>query len=178
LDERGRVRLKGSAFRSRGLEPFQRLLIEEIVRLLVTGRGADVKAVVGRWMGDFAARRVAPRLFARTETLGETLPAYREKVQTGFRNASAAYELAAAAGRAWQPGDQISYYVAGRGAAVVVNEYARLLSAWDPERPDENTDYYQAKVQEIWERFRPFVEHDGLRPPAEETDVSPQLTLF
>ncbi len=178
LDERGRVRLKGSAFRSRGLEPFQRLLIEEIVRLLVTGRGADVKAVVGRWMGDFAARRVAPRLFARTETLGETLPAYREKVQTGFRNASAAYELAAAAGRAWQPGDQISYYVAGRGAAVVVNECARLLSAWDPERPDENTDYYQAKVQEIWERFRPFVEHDGLRPPAEETDVSPQLTLF
>ena len=28
LDERGRVTLKGSAFRSRGLEPFQRRLID------------------------------------------------------------------------------------------------------------------------------------------------------
>lgn len=178
LDDRGRVILKGSAFRSRGLEPFQRALIEEIIRLLLTGRGTDVKAVVDRWLGDFAARRVLPRLFARTETLGETLEAYREKVQSGIRSPSAAYELAAAAGRVWQPGDQISYYVAGRGAAVVVNERARLLSAWDPERRDENVEYYQGKVQEIWERFRPFVEQAGLRPPAAEPDGSPQLTLF
>jgi DNA polymerase elongation subunit (family B) len=177
LDERGRVSLKGSAFRSRGLEPFQRLLIEEVVRLLLTGRAADVKAVVGRWLEDFGARRVAPRLFARTETLGDTLDAYREKVQRGLRHPSAAYELATAARRPWQPGDQISYYVAGRGAGVAIAEYARLLSAWDPARRDENVEYYQARVQEIWDRFRPFVEHDGLRPPAGEPE-SPQLSLF
>jgi DNA polymerase elongation subunit (family B) len=178
LDARGRVTLKGSGFRSRGLEPFQRQLIEEIVRLLLADRGRDVKAVVDRWLADFAARRVAPRLFARTETLGETLESYRERVQAGERNASAAYELAAAAGRAWQPGDQVSYYVAGRGAGVTVAEHARLLSAWSEERRDENVEYYQAKVLEVWERFRPFVEHDGLRPPPDDTDVSPQLTLF
>lgn len=177
LDERGRVSLKGSAFRSRGLEPFQRLLIEEIVGLLLVGRGADVKAVVSRWMEDFAARRVAPRLFARTETLGETIEAYRERVQSGLRNVSAAYELAAASGRSWQPGDQVSYYVAGRGAGVAVAECARFLSAWAPARPDENTDYYRAKVWETWGRFRPFVEHEGLRPPSDEAE-SPQLRLF
>jgi DNA polymerase elongation subunit (family B) len=178
LDAQGRVNLKGSAFRSRGLEPFQRHLIEEVVRLLLIGRAAEVKAVVDRWMQDFAARRVPPRAFARTETLGETLEAYRERVRAGARNPSAAYELATAAGRAWQPGDQVSYYVAGRGAGVAVNECARLLAAWDPARRDENVEYYQAKVVEIWERFRPFVEHDGLRPPADDADASPQLTLF
>jgi DNA polymerase elongation subunit (family B) len=177
LDERGRVSLKGSAFRSRGLEPFLRLLIEEIVSLLLAGRGADVKGVVDRWLEDFAARRVAPRLFARTETLGETLEAYRERVQSGLRNVSAAYELAAASGRPWQPGDQVVYYVAGRGAGVAVAECARLLSTWDSSRPDENIDYYRAKVWETWERFRPFAEHEGLRPPSEDTE-SPQLTLF
>jgi DNA polymerase elongation subunit (family B) len=177
VDERGRVSLKGSAFRSRGLEPFLRLLIEEIVGLLLAGRGADVKGVVGRWMEDFAARRVAPRLFARTETLGETIEAYRDRVQNGLRNVSAAYELAAASGRPWQPGDQVAYYVAGRGAGVAVAECARFLSAWDPARPDENVDYYRAKVWETWERFRPFAEHEGLRPPNDDAE-SPQLTLF
>jgi len=178
LDGRGRVTLRGSGFRSRGLEPFQRLLIEEIVRLLLEGRGRDVKAVVDRWLDDFAARRVPPRLFARTETLGETLDSYRERVRAGERNPSAAYELALVAGREWQPGDQVSYYVAGRGTGVTVADQARLLSAWSPERRDENVEYYQAKVLEVWERFRRFAENDGLRPPSDETDNPAQLSLF
>jgi DNA polymerase I len=178
LDERGRTTLRGSAFRSRGIEPFVRALIEEIVRLLLHGRAADVKAVVDRWLADFAARRVPPRLFARTETLQETLEAYREKVAAGLRHPSAAYELALASGRAWQPGDQVSYYVGGRGAGVAVNEQARLLAAWDAGRPDENVEFYQAKVLEIWARFRPFTETEGLRPPAPETPPASQLPLF
>ncbi|HET9490360.1 MAG TPA: DNA polymerase domain-containing protein [Methylomirabilota bacterium] len=179
LDEQGRVSLRGSAFRSRVLEPFQRQLIEQVVRLLLTGRRMEVKAEVDRWMADFAARRVPARLFARTETLGETLEVYRQRLQAGARSPSAAYELAERSGRAWQPGDQVSYYVAGRGASVAVNECARLLSAWDPARPDENTEFYQAKLQEIWERFRAFIDHEGLRPPGpEEPEPSAQLTLF
>jgi DNA polymerase I len=178
LDAHGRLSLRGSGFRSRGLEPFQRQIIEEIVRRLLIDRAPDVKAVVDRWLGDFAARRVPPRVFARTETLHDTLDDYRQAVTRGARHPSAAYELAAATGRAWQPGDQVSYYVAGRGAVVTVNEAARPLAAWNAEHPDENVEYYQSKVLEIWERFRPFVDQPGLRPPADEADSSPQLSLF
>ena len=177
LDERGRLRLKGSAFRSRGLEPFQRQIIEEIVQRLVTGRRDQARAVIDRWLEDFAFHRVAPRAFARTETLQESIEAYREKVRAGARATSAAYELADASGRPVQPGDQVSYYVAGRGVNVAVNEYAKLASLWDPKRPDENVEYYQGKVREIWERFRAFAELDGLRPPIGEPE-SPQLSLF
>src|SRR3989442_2396067 len=140
LDVQGRVNLKGSAFRSRGLEPFQRQHIEEVVLLLLIGRAAEVKAVIDRWMEAFAARRVPPRAFARTETLGETLEAYRERVRLGARNPSAAYELAAAAGRAWQPGDQAFYYVAGRGANLAAYECAKRLAAWGSARRDENVE--------------------------------------
>ncbi|PYN18661.1 MAG: DNA polymerase II [Candidatus Rokuibacteriota bacterium] len=177
LDERGRLRLKGSAFRSRGLEPFQRQIIEEIVLRLVTGRRDQARAVIDRWLEDFAFHRVAPRAFARTETLQESIEAYRDKVRAGARATSAAYELADGSGRPVQPGDQVSYYVAGRGVNVAVNEYAKLASLWDPKRPDENVEYYQGKVREIWERFRAFAELDGLRPPIGEPE-SPQLSLF
>ena len=178
LDERGRLNLKGSAFRSRGLEPFQRQIIGEIVRCLVHGRRTEARAIIDRWLGDFAAHRVELRAFARTETLQESLEAYREKVRIGARSASAAYELASASGRAVQPGDQVSYYVAGRGPNVAVNEYAKLASLWDPARPDENVEYYQTKVLEIWDRFRVFADFDGLRPPVADTDTSAQLSLF
>jgi len=139
-----------------------------------------VNAAIQRWLEDLAARRVPVKLLARTETLQDTLEAYREKVAAGARNSSAAYELAFASGRVLQPGDQISYYVAGRGAHVTVNEHAKLLSGWDVSRPDENVEYYQAKVREIWERFRPFTEWEGLRPFTGEPEPTSdgQLSLF
>ena len=129
LDERGRLSLKGSAFRSRGLEPFQRQIIGEIVRCLVDGRRTEARAVIDRWLADFAAHRVELRAFARTETLQESLEAYREKVRIGARSASAAYELAGASGRSVQPGDQVSYYVAGRGPNV---DGQRVREAGEP----------------------------------------------
>jgi DNA polymerase elongation subunit (family B) len=180
LDERGRVTLKGSGFRSRGLEPLQRQIIEEVVRLLVAGRGADVKAVIQRWLDELGARRVPLKLLARTETLQEALDTYRERLAAGARNPAAVYELALASGRVVQTGDQLSYYVAGRGAQVTVNDHAKLLTAWNPERPDENVEYYQAKVLEIWERFRPFAECEALRPYSGDPDPTsdPQLSLF
>jgi DNA polymerase elongation subunit (family B) len=177
LDERGRVTLKGSGFRSRGLELFQRQLIEELVRLFLLERGADAKAVVERWLDDFASHRVPVRAFARTETLQESVEHYREQVERG-RPPSAAYEVAAASGRTWAPGDQISYYVVGRSAGVTVHEYARLASEWNPARPDENVEYYQAKVRDIWERFHQFADRPGLHPYTGEDEESAQLTLF
>ena len=178
LDARDRVTLKGSAFRSRGLEPFQRRLINELVRLLLLGRRTDAKAVVDRWLADFAAHRVDVRVFARSETLQESLEVYRDRVATGLRPVSAAYELAAASGRPVQPGDQISYYVAGRTARVAVSDVAKPASLWDPARPDENVEYYQSKVLETWERFRRFTEQDGLVPYVDDEPASPQLSLF
>jgi DNA polymerase elongation subunit (family B) len=178
LDDRGRLHLKGSGFRSRGLEPFQRRLIEEVVRLLLEGKRAEVRAAIDRWLAAFAAHQVPVRQFARTETLGETLDVYRERVQAGDRPPSAAYELLIAAGRNAQPGDQISFYVTGRSAGVSVLEYSRLAAEWKAEQPDENVAYYQTKVLEIWERFRKFTAQDGLLPFHDEPKESAQLSLF
>jgi DNA polymerase, archaea type len=182
LDAHGKLRIRGSGLRSRGLEPFQRLLLEELLRLLLEGRRQEVAGVIDRWMADFAAHRVPARVFAKTETLQDSLEAYRAGRAVGSRNPAAGYELALAASRPYQPGDQVSYYVTGKGRNVAVNESARLATLWNPSAPDENTEYYQGKVQELWERFRRFAEFDGLRPYVDEPDVDPadprQLTLF
>jgi DNA polymerase, archaea type len=169
LDPRGKLLVKGSGLRSRGLEPFQRQVMEELFRLLLTGRRDDVPALLRRWEEDFAAHRVPVQQFMKTETLQESLGVYRDKVRAGGRNPSAPYELALRAERPYQPGDQVSYYVTGSDARVKVSEAAKLAAAWAPGAPDENTAYYVAKLRELAEKFAPYLEHDGLVPvPAPE----------
>jgi DNA polymerase elongation subunit (family B) len=178
LDERGRLTLKGSALRSRGLEPFLREIIEAIVRLLIAGRPGEVRAVIDRWMSDFGAHRVPVRQFARTETLQDPLEIYRARVRAGARNPSAAYEVAFASGRALLPGDQVTYYIAGRSQRASVAAGAKLARLWNPAQPDEDVEYYQGKVLEVWARFRPFTEFTGLRPYSDGLPPQAQLDFF
>jgi len=174
LDPGGKLLVKGSGLRSRGIELFQRRWMEEMFRLLLTGRRAEIPALARRWEDDFAARRVPVRLFMKTETLQESPGAYRDKVASGRRNTGAAYELALQAERPYQAGDQVSYYVTGETARVSVAEAAKLAAAWDAAAPDENTAYYLAKLRELAEKFLPFVERAGLAPmPVEEEETVP-----
>src|SRR6202011_2392024 len=66
LDERGKLLIKGSGLRSRGLELFQRLWMEEMFRLLLTGRRAEIPDLVRRWEADFIAHRVPLKQFMKT----------------------------------------------------------------------------------------------------------------
>ena len=158
LDHAGRISVTGSGLRSRGLERFQRDWMEEMFRCLLTGRPGEVRALTRRCAEAFERHALDVRMFMKTETLQDSLDTYREKRREGRRNPAAAYELAIRSGRSYQPGDQVSYYVAGSGKRVKVHESARLAGEWDPENPDENTEYYKAKLAELEEKFRPFFE--------------------
>ena len=162
LDPQGKLLVKGSGLRSRGIELFQRKAMEGMIRLSLTGRREEIPALVAGWEADFRAHRVPVRDFMKTETLQESLVAYQDRLKTGRRNPAAAYELALRSARPYQPGDQISYYVSGDGLSIKVNEAAKLAAAWDPDAPDENVGYYIDKLRELYARFRPLVERDGL----------------
>jgi DNA polymerase I len=167
LDGRGKLLIKGSGLRSRGIELFQRQWMEEMFRLLLTGRREEILGLVRRWQDDFEAHRVAVKQFMKTETLQESPAAYAEKTRAGKRNAGAAYELALKSSRPYQAGDQVSYYVAGDGKRIKVNEAAKLAAEWDAAAPDENTAYYVAKLYELYEKFLPLIEQNGLAPVVE-----------
>ncbi|WP_245693506.1 DNA polymerase domain-containing protein [Deferrisoma camini] len=158
LTEDGQLRIRGSGLRSRGLEKFQRVFMEEMFRALLEGRAAEIPAIKERFLEDLRAHRWTPEWFAKTETLHDSLEVYRKKRARNARNASAAYELALASGRPYRPGDQITYYVTGSSPKVRVFEAARLASEWDPSAPDENTAYYAAKLESLYRKFRSFWE--------------------
>lgn len=156
LDYEGRLSITGSGLRSRGLERFQRDMLREMLQLALEGRKEEIPALYQRTLDGFARHEFLIRDFMKTETLVDSLEAYKKKRGRGARNRAATYELALAAGLELKPGDQLSYYVTGESKRVTVTTAARLASAWDPARRDENAAYYQTKVTELYQKFAPL----------------------
>ncbi|MBI2988674.1 MAG: DNA polymerase II, partial [Deltaproteobacteria bacterium] len=145
LDQKGRLLIKGSGLRSRGLELFQRQWLEEMLLLLLKGEREKIAALYQRYLSDLDQHRMDISLLMKTETLQDSLESYQMKVNARKRNPAAPYEIALRSQRPYQPGDQISYYVTGKGAKVKINENCKLAAHWDAKSPDENVEHYKAK---------------------------------
>jgi DNA polymerase, archaea type len=161
LDDRGEVILKGSGLKSRGLEPFMRAWMEEMFALLLQGQEKQIDALLAKYLEEFEQHQFDVKMFMKTESLQDSLTIYREKVRGKKRHPAATYELALQSGRPYQPGDQISYYVTGTDKRVKVHEAAKLASQWDRQHPDENVAYYQAKLLDLYKKFKPFIRGMG-----------------
>ena len=153
LTREGDVIIKGGALKSRGLEKFQRVFLEEMIKLLMEGKPEAIGDLRDQFQKRIREREMPIDMLMKTDTLQDSLDKYRAKIAGSARNRAAAYELAAASGRKYRPGDQISYYITGNTKKVAAYENAKLASAFDPQNRDENIDYYAAKLDELVKKF-------------------------
>ncbi len=153
LDNDGGLHVTGSALRSRGLEKFQRQFMEEMLTLALKGDARKVPQLYEDYCQKIERSQLPIEMLAKTETLQDSLDIYQQKIAKSARNRSAVYELALKSGRAYQPGDQISYYVTGDGKRVSVYENCKLVENFDPARRDENIDYYLDKLKALYKKF-------------------------
>ncbi len=153
LGEDGEIVIKGGALKSRGLEPFQRRFLRDMIRLKLEGRDDELPRL--KEAADKAIRsgEWPVAMLAKTETLQDSPATYAAKMGAGGRGRSAAYELALRSGRDYRAGDQVSYYVTGTKKSVPVYANARMVSEWDPARRDENVAYYAAKLDALYGKF-------------------------
>jgi DNA polymerase, archaea type len=153
LTKNGDVIIKGGALKSRGLEKFQRVFLEEMIRLIMQGKPKGVGDLRNEFERKIRNREWKIDMLMKTDTLQDSLDKYRAKIAGSTRNRAAAYELALASGRNYKPGDQISYYVKATPKKVPAYEAAKLASEFDPQNRDENVDYYIAKLDDLMKKF-------------------------
>jgi len=153
LTNDGDVIIKGGALKSRGLEKFQRVFLEEMIRLIMQGKPEAVGDLRNQFERKIRNREWKIDMLMKTDTLQDSLDKYRVKIAGSARNRAAAYELALASGRNYKPGDQISYYVKATPKKVPAYEAAKLASEFDPQNRDENVDYYIAKLDDLVKKF-------------------------
>src|SRR5205814_10216629 len=111
LTKDGDVIIKGGALKSRGLEKFQRVFLEEMIKIIMQGKpeaGGDLRNEFEQKIRD---REWKIDMLMKTDTLQDSLDKYRAKIAGSARYRAAAYELALASGRNYKPGDQIIYYL-------------------------------------------------------------------
>jgi DNA polymerase elongation subunit (family B) len=153
LDKEGVVTLKGGALKSRGLEKFQRVFLEEMIKLLMQGKSEKIAALREDFEKRIRHREWPIEMLMKTDTLQDSLEKYRQKIAGKGRNRAAAYELALASGRNYRPGDQISYYVKATPKKAAAYDAAKLVTDFDPANRDENVDYYVAKLADLMKKF-------------------------
>jgi DNA polymerase elongation subunit (family B) len=166
LTKDGDVIIKGGALKSRGLEKFQRVFLEEMIKLIMEGKAEAIADLRNEFEQKIRNREWKIDMLMKTDTLQDSLEKYRAKIAGSARNRAAAYELAVASGRNYKPGNQISYYVKATPKKVPAYEAAKFASEFDPQNRDENVDYYIAKLDELVKKFAsiiPAAEQESLK---------------
>jgi DNA polymerase elongation subunit (family B) len=153
LTKENELVIKGGALKSRGLEKFQRVFLEEMIKLIVEGKSEAVADLRKEFETRIQNREWSIDMLMKTDTLQDSLDKYRAKIGAGGRNRAAAYELALASNHPYKPGDQISYYIKATSKKVPAYEAAKLASDFDPQNRDENVDYYVRKLDELVKKF-------------------------
>jgi DNA polymerase elongation subunit (family B) len=155
LSENGEVAITGAALKSRGLEPFQRDYIKEIISMLLHKKTDEIKTLTDDFRNKIENRLFPLDKLAKTEILNDSVDSYRKKLAGGKGRRSASYELAGASTRDYQRGDQVSFYVTGDKKNVSVVDNSQLLSDASEER-NENVKYYLGKLDELVKKFAEF----------------------
>src|SRR5215475_8899926 len=153
LTKDGDVIIKGGALKSRGLEKFQRVFLEEMIKMIMQGKPEAITYLRNDFERKIRNREWKIDMLMKTDTLQDSLEKYKAKIAGSARNRAAAYELALASGRNYRPGDQISYYIKATPKKVAAYEAAKLATEFDPENRDENIDYYIAKLDDLVKKF-------------------------
>src|SRR6184192_2268097 len=147
------VIIKGGALKSRGLEKFQRVFLEEMIKLVMEGKSDELGDLRNEFEKKIRNREWKIDMLMKTDALQDSLDKYRAKIAGSARNRAAAYELALASGRNYKPGDQISYYIKATPKKIAAYEAAKLISEFDPQNRDDNVDYYVSKLDELVKKF-------------------------
>src|SRR5204862_8234483 len=117
---------KGGAVKSRGLEKFQCVFLDEMTKLMMQGKPEEIGELRDQFEKRIRNREMPIDMLMKTDTLQDSLDKYRAKIARSARNRAAAYELALASGRNYKPGDQISYYIKATPNKVPAYEASKL----------------------------------------------------
>lgn len=157
LGHDGNVSLTGAALKSRGLEPFQRRYIHDLVSLLLTGRGTEADSLFQRYRAALVSHELPLADLAKREVLSTPPRTYAEEVKSGAGRRSAAYELVLKSGREYRQGDAVVFYVTGTKKNVAVADASRLLADATDGVRDENVPYYLDKLETLHAKFAEFL---------------------
>ena len=164
-----RIILRGSALRSRGIEPFLKRLTDQLIRFLL---GASPESPLARWEDyrrRLPARGVPVAELAKSEVLSQSPEAYERLIAGGGKPRRASAEAALQLTPRPQMGERVTYYITARAKGRTSDwQRARALARHDPATAPYDPDYYLEKLDDWLERYGVFL---GSKPAPQQPEL-------
>ena len=168
LHDGRKIILRGSALRSRGIEPFLKQLTDQLIRHLL---GAGVESplpLVEDYRRRLLAREVTIAEIAKSEVLGQNPEAYEQFVAGGGKPRRAAAEVALQMNPRPRMGDRVGYFVTAKSKGQTSDwQRARAVADYDPQQNPYDPVYYTKKLDDWLERYGRFLGVPGAPPQSE-----------
>lgn len=164
-----KVIIRGSAMRSRGVEPFLRDLTQKLIRFLL-GAAAENPVELARAIEEeIEAGHFPVEQLAKSEILSQNPEAYRKKIEAGGKPRRASAEVALRLNDKARMGDRVSYYILPKEKGQTADwQRANPLEHFDAESAPYDSKYYVKKLNDWRKRYAPFLPELVANPDQQE----------
>jgi DNA polymerase elongation subunit (family B) len=163
-----RIILRGSALRSRGIEPFLKKLTDRLIRHLLGAGVESPLALLEDYRRCLVAREVDIAEIAKSEILGQNPETYEQFVAGGGKPRRAAAEVALQLNPRPRMGDRVTYYIAAKAKGQTADwQRARAVTAYDRDQAPYDPNYYLDKLEDWLERYGKFLGAAPAKPQGE-----------
>jgi DNA polymerase elongation subunit (family B) len=165
----GEITLRGSALRSRGIEPFLKRLGDHLIAHVLGVSPDSPEAEVNRLRHSIADRSHPVADLAKSETLSQNPEAYEQWVAGGGKPRRAAAEVALQMNPRPRMGERVSYYIVAKAKGQTSDwQRARPLASHDPAKAPYDPVYYLEKIDDWLERYGRFI---GIKPHSDQQEM-------
>ena len=169
LAQNGEVTLRGSALRSRGMEPFLKKLSDQLIAYLLGVVAESPATLVQEYRTKITARTLPVAELAKSETLSQNPEAYAQWIAAGGKPRRAAAEVALQMTPRPRMGERVSYFIGPKVKGQTSDwQRARPLEQFDPAGASYDSVYYLQKIDDWLERYGRFI---GLAPVVAQQEI-------
>lgn len=164
--------LRGSAFRSRAMEPYLQRLTDQLLGYLVGSAADSPETLWQSYRARISSRSLPVAELARSETLSQSPDAYERLIAGGGKPRRAAAEAALQLTPRPRMGERVTYYITPKTKGRTSDwQRARPLSAFDPDTAPYDPSYYLDKLDDWKTRYALFLPG----PPAAPIETQGEL---
>lgn len=165
----GEVTLRGSALRSRGIEPYLKKLSDDLISFLLGVAPASPLEEIAALRAKISAREVPVEFLAKAESLSMNPEAYEQFIAGGGKPRRAAAEVALQMNPRPRMGERVSYYITAKTKGQASDwQRARPLASYDAEKAPYDPKYYLEKIDDWLERYGKFL---GYKAPSDQQEL-------
>jgi DNA polymerase I len=157
-----KLTLRGSALRSRGIEPYLKKLSNRLINFLVGVSPDSPVILIEDYRKRLTTRDVPVEELAKSETLNQSPDAYERLIAEGGKPRRASAEVALQLNPRPRMGERVTYYITAKVKGKTSDwQRARALALYDAVAAPYDPGYYADKLDDWLERYGSFI---GVKP--------------